>query len=95
MTVLLFLALVLSTALLSQSIQLDVHIEVNQESFFSELSSQLAALLPHNEIDFRTTSLPHVTLYLTDFEDNLLPSVINGYVHIITNYEAKMNKANV
>lgn len=92
--VFLLLTLVLSAALLCHSIQLDVHIEVNEESFFSNLSSQLAALLPNNEIDFRTTSLPHVTLYLTDFEDNLLPSVINGYVHLLTNNEVGMNQPN-
>lgn len=85
MLVLLFLALVLSAVLVCHSIELDVHIEVNEESFFSDLSSQLAVLLPNNEIDFRTTSLPHVTLYLTEFEDSLVSSVIDGYVHLNTN----------
>ena len=63
--------------------ELDIHIEVQEETFFAAITQQLATLLPNNEINFITTDLPHVTLYLTQFEDNLIPSVINGYLNPI------------
>jgi hypothetical protein len=66
----------------SAAITLDIHLELGQESFWQELNWKLHKLLKHDDIDFSTTALPHVTLYMTDFRNDSLPTIYNMYVRM-------------
>jgi hypothetical protein len=58
---------------------LDIHIEFEDDAFFNKINDELHELLPNNQINFRTTAMPHVTLYLTEFRNYSVIQVVNVY----------------
>jgi len=59
--------------------QLDVHLKLSSEALKyieGSLSDQINALVPHNDISFNTT-IPHVTLYLTEYVSANISNVVS------------------
>lgn len=71
--------LLLACCACSLALELDIHVEIGSDQLFRGISRQLQPMLPNNQIDFRTTALPHVTLYLTEFVNRTIPRAISMY----------------
>lgn len=61
-------------------VMLDIHIEFGDEDYFNKLDTEIHKLLPNDQIDLINTSMPHVTLYLTEFENSKIQKIIEEYV---------------
>jgi len=60
-----------------ESISLDIHLQLDQPTFnlavhYNQMVNKLA---PHNQVFLGTESLPHITLYLTDFQDTQVSNI--------------------
>jgi len=63
----------------SQFVQLDLHVKITaglDKYIEGTLSPQINKLAPHNEVDFNKT-IPHVTLYLTEYAVENVTSVVS------------------
>ena len=63
-----------------EEISYDIHIKLPKEGEerIKEISRQITALCPHNKIDFDKT-IPHITLYLTVYDDGNLKDMVSAY----------------
>ncbi|EGG15377.1 hypothetical protein DFA_10211 [Cavenderia fasciculata] len=54
------------------AISLDIHLSLDNNTFDLVVgyNKQIRSLAPNDQIDLGNTSLPHITLYLTDFDNN-------------------------
>lgn len=82
MQALVLVALLAACSWSASAITLDIHIEFGDQAYFRELDRQIHLLLPNDEIDLVNTSMPHVTLYMTDFQNSKIPYIISEYARI-------------
>ena len=63
------------------SATLDIHLVIPhpQETSFLKLNKYLRQLDPNNQVNFSRRAQPHITLYLTDFQDQYISQI---YEHI-------------
>lgn len=61
---------------------LDIHILVGPlvESTAIAANEKLTSLLPDQQIDLRVVSMPHITLYLTEFDGRYLEGLLDTWV---------------
>ncbi|KAF2076251.1 hypothetical protein CYY_002429 [Polysphondylium violaceum] len=73
-TALLLLILVVASV---NSISLDIHLQLDQATYDLAVyyNQQVNKLAPNNQVFLGTESLPHITLYLTDFQENQVQNI--------------------
>eukprot|EP01122_Echinamoeba_exundans_P014530 TRINITY_DN6606_c0_g1_i1.p1 TRINITY_DN6606_c0_g1~~TRINITY_DN6606_c0_g1_i1.p1 ORF type:complete len:230 (+),score=13.38 TRINITY_DN6606_c0_g1_i1:52-741(+) len=86
-----FVAVLLCLAAFStmvSAVPINIHIRLSDEArqTVEALSARMRAALPNDEIDFQTQFIPHVTLYLTDFQPTYIKEVILSSSSIVANY---------
>jgi len=72
--------------------QLDVHLKLSADILKyveGELSDEILKLAPHNDISFKTT-IPHITLYLTEYVSANISDVITTMDALIPNLAKKI-----
>lgn len=77
--------------------ELDVHMKLNGAALQyieGDLRKRIAAAAPHNEVNF-TTTIPHITLYLTEYVSVLLPDAIAVLDTLVPRLAAQVGVCNV
>ena len=77
--------------------ELDVHMKLNGAALQyieGDLRQRIAAAAPHNEVNF-TTTIPHITLYLTEYVGALLPDAVAVLDTLVPRLAAQVGACNV
>lgn len=77
--------------------ELDVHMKLNGAALQyieGDLRQRIAAAAPHNEVNF-TTTIPHITLYLTEYVGALLPDAVAALNTLVPRLAAQVGACNV
>jgi len=69
---------------LFQCDHIDIHVLLSKDalSLVGFVSDRVTDIDPHNDIDFHGVSTPHITLYLTDFQDGTIQNVSNAVADV-------------
>lgn len=64
----------------SSAVPINIHVRLDQaaRTEVELLALQMRDALPGDEIDFQRQFIPHATLYLTDFQEDQIPRVVEA-----------------
>lgn len=77
--------------------ELDMHMKLDGEALRfieGDLRKRIAEVAPHNEVNF-TTTIPHITLYLTTYVSALVPDAVTALRALVPRLAAQVGACNV